>query len=185
MVTSYSTRPTRLRRGVSGAYEDTLYTYNAAGELASVMEPGATTPTTFDYDELGRMTRACHNSGCTEHDEVTYDVLRGRVATKEAVNASGSVERVYSYGAATQVQDPMPTTTLPNADRVVELEELTHTGMMLTDSNGVGADGHMPRSASNTAGSRAAPETRSYRCSAAPGARVAARCRGSLGSAGF
>gem|GEM_PF-2795309 len=135
MVTSYSTRPTRLRRGVSGAYEDTLYTYHPAGELASVTEPGATTPTLFEYDEVGRMTRACHNSGCSERDEVTYDVLRGRVTTTEAVNASGSVARVYSYGTTTQVQDPMQTATLPNADRVVELEELTHTGMTLTDSN--------------------------------------------------
>lgn len=134
MGSGYSTRPTRLRRSSGATNEDTTYAYNAAGELVSVIAPDAT-ETTFEYDEVGRTTRACHNSGCTERDEFTYDVLRDRLTATSSVNASGSTDRTLSYGATTVVADPMPTATLPNADRVVGTTEHTYAGMTLTDTD--------------------------------------------------
>jgi len=134
LSTSYSTRPTRLRRGVSGAYEDTAYAYNNAGQLVSVTAPDAAV-TTFAYDEVDRTTQVCRDSLCTDGDHFTYDVLRDRLTQSVTSHGGHSVERTLDHGAATVVADPMPTTTLPNADRVTQALEETYDGSTLTDTD--------------------------------------------------
>lgn len=134
MGTGYSTRPTRLRRTAAGTHEDTTYAYNGAGELTSVTEPGAT-PTTFEYDEVGRTKRVCRDSMCADGEHYTYDVLRGRLTNSVTSHSGVSVDRGFTYGPATVVATPMPTASLPDADRVVEAREYTYAGATLTDSD--------------------------------------------------
>ncbi len=134
LSTSYSTRPTRLRRTAGGVSEDTAYAYNNAGELTTVTAPDAAV-TTFEYDEVGRTKRVCRDSMCTDRDDLTYDVLRDRLTESTTLHGGVSVERALTYGAATVVAMTMPTTTLPNADRVVGVVEDTYSGMTLTDSD--------------------------------------------------
>lgn len=74
---------------------DVIYTYDEANRLQTLLEPGASTPVDFDYDDDNRRTKITYPTSPVTVQDITYDDSGRQKSIKATSN--GSTLSTFSY----------------------------------------------------------------------------------------